>query len=71
MGQSYNAHNTPLMVVIAKDGTIAYYGAIDDEPAGGKTGKTNYVAKALDEMLANTSVSTPKTRPYGCSVKYN
>jgi len=31
---------------------------------------TNYVAAALDEVLAGKSVTTPETTPYGCSVKY-
>jgi peroxiredoxin len=70
VGRAYGAKNTPLMVIIAKDGTIAYFGAIDDEPAPGKTGKTNYVAKALDELLAGSNVTMPTTKPYGCAVKY-
>jgi peroxiredoxin len=70
IGHKYNAKNTPLMVVIDKQGKIAYYGAIDDNSGADGPGKTNYVAKALDEMIAGTTVSTPKTKPYGCSVKY-
>jgi peroxiredoxin len=70
VGRSYGAKNTPAMFVVGKDGKIAYMGAIDDEPAPGKTGKTNYVAKALDELLAGSQVSTPKTKPYGCHVNY-
>jgi hypothetical protein len=31
---------------------------------------TNYVAAALDEVLAGKPVTTPETTPYGCSVKY-
>ena len=27
-------------------------------------------AKALDELLADKPVSTSRTKPYGCSVKY-
>jgi hypothetical protein len=29
------------------------------------------VKQALDEALAGQPVSTPRTEPYGCSVKYN
>ncbi|MDX2130996.1 MAG: thioredoxin family protein [Planctomycetota bacterium] len=70
IGRSYNAANTPLMVIIGKDGKVAYYGAIDDASETDAPGKTNYVAKALDEMLAGTNVTVPSTKPYGCSVKY-
>ena len=30
----------------------------------------NYVSAALTEAMAGKAVSTPVTRPYGCSVKY-
>ena len=32
--------------------------------------KVNYVRQALDEILSGKPVSTPQTKPYGCSVKY-
>ena len=32
---------------------------------------TNHVKVALAETLAGKPVSTPVTRPYGCSVKYS
>ncbi|MFZ2872885.1 MAG: redoxin domain-containing protein [Phycisphaerales bacterium] len=70
VGRAYGAKNTPTMVVIGKDGNVAYFGAIDDDSGAAKPGKTNYVAKALDELLAGSNVTTPKTKPYGCAVKY-
>jgi peroxiredoxin len=70
VGRSYNAKNTPLMIVIDKQGNVAYMGAIDDDAGAAKPGKTNYVAKALDELLAGSNVTMPTTKPYGCSVKY-
>jgi peroxiredoxin len=72
-GQAYGAKNTPNMVVISPDGKIIYHGAIDSKatpnPADIPT-STNYVKAALDQSLAGKSVSTPQTKPYGCSVKY-
>lgn len=70
VGKSYNAKNTPLTVIIGKDGKIAYYGAIDDGHEGKGPGKNNYAAKALDEILAGKPVTTAQTKPYGCGVKY-
>ena len=72
-GRAYGARTTPDLRIIHKDGTIAYTGAYDNAPRGKVRGggeKVNYVDKALEELLAGKSVSTPKTRPYGCSVKY-
>jgi len=70
VGMAYGAKNTPNMVVIGKDGKVAYTGAIDDDAGADKPGKTNYVAKAVDELLAGTSVSNSKTKPYGCGIHY-
>jgi peroxiredoxin len=64
VGRSYDAKHTPHMFVIDKDGKLAYDGAIDDR------GKTNYVADALDALLAGKPVAKPKTESYGCGVKY-
>jgi peroxiredoxin len=70
VGKAYSAKTTPHMFVINK-GQIVYQGAIDDDPQGSKGDQAvNYVAKALDETLAGQTVTTAKTKPYGCSVKY-
>lgn len=72
VGHAYGAVTTPHMFIIGKDGTVVYEGAIDDDPRGSKdpAERTNYVSKALDEVLAGKKVSIPETTPYGCSVKY-
>jgi len=70
VGKSYGAKTTPHCFIIAKDGKLMYSGAIDDDKSTGPSGKTNFVAKALDEILAGKPVTTAQTKPYGCSVKY-
>jgi hypothetical protein len=48
-------------------------GGIDDKPSTSQRdipAARNYVAAALDELLAGKPVSQNNTRPYGCSVKY-
>jgi len=70
-GKAYHATNTPEMYIISTGGTLLYEGAIDNDPQGEKTNdKINYVHQALDEILSGKPVSTPQTKPYGCSVKY-
>lgn len=72
-GKAYDAKTTPDMFIINKDGKLVYKGAIDsikDEDTESLAKATNFVAKALDEVLADTAVSQPETKPYGCSVKY-
>jgi len=72
VGHAYGAATTPHMFIIDTSGKVAYEGAIDDDPRGNKeaSARTNYVAKALDQVLDGKAVSTPETKPYGCSVKY-
>ncbi len=72
-GRAFGAKNTPHMVVINPEGKIAYEGAIDSKASPNPAdipSSTNYVKVALDESLAGKPVTTPQTKPYGCSVKY-
>jgi hypothetical protein len=72
-GRAYGAKNTPDMVIINPEGKIAYQGAIDSKATPNPAdipSSTNYVKAALDESLAGKPVTTPQTKPYGCSVKY-
>lgn len=72
VGHLYGMETTPHMFVIAKDGTLAYEGAIDNHPAPNGDPRTakNYVSAAVDELLAGKPVTVAETKPYGCSVKY-
>lgn len=73
VGKTYGAKVTPEMYVIDAKGALVYHGAIDDKKStnpGDIAGAKNYVAAALDEVLAGKPVSTSKTDAYGCSVKY-
>lgn len=73
VGKLYDAKTTPHMFVIDADGKLVYMGAIDsikstdvaDIPKA-----TNFVAEALDALLAEKPIETSNTQPYGCSVKY-
>ncbi|HOA72785.1 MAG TPA: redoxin domain-containing protein [Phycisphaerae bacterium] len=64
VGRLFQAKRTPHMFVIDKSGTLVYDGAIDDKK------DQNYVAAALDDLLAGRTVSKPKTDAYGCGIKY-
>lgn len=72
VGHAYGAATTPHMFVIDAEGTVVYEGAIDDDPRGNMEAgaRTNYVSDALNDIAAGKAVSTPETKPYGCSVKY-
>lgn len=73
VGQLYGAKTTPHMFVINKEGILAYQGAIDDKAdteQASVAGAKNYVAEALDLILADKPVAQATTKSYGCSVKY-
>ncbi|MBN1342169.1 MAG: thioredoxin family protein [Phycisphaerae bacterium] len=65
VGRAYGAKTTPHVFVINKDGILVYSGAIDDQKGH------NYVAAALDDLLAGKPVARSETKPYGCGVKYS
>lgn len=73
VGKMYGAKTTPNMFVIDPDGKLIYAGAIDDKKSVDvedvKDAK-NYVRTALMEAMDGKEVTTPTTKPYGCSVKY-
>ena len=72
MGRLYGAKTTPHMFVVDASGNIAYQGAIDDSslPMGDPKKARNFVRQAVNDLLAGRAVTTPETKPYGCSVKY-
>ena len=73
VGRMFDAKTTPQMVVIDREGTITYNGAIDDTPSTDQADietAQSYLAPALAATLAGDPVEISQTTPYGCSVKY-
>ncbi|MDB6076725.1 MAG: Thiol-disulfide isomerase/thioredoxin domain protein [Akkermansiaceae bacterium] len=73
VGKEYDAKTTPHMIVIDKEGKVAYNGAIDSiatTEVSDLEKADSYVSKALDAVLAGKPVEKAKTQPYGCGVKY-
>lgn len=73
VGRAYGAQTTPHMYVVDEAGVLVYRGAIDNAPDGDPSEGTvvrNYVAEALDDVLAKKPVRTKEIEAYGCKVKY-
>jgi len=73
VGKLYGAKTTPHMFVVDSKGVLIYAGGIDDKrsaDAGDIAGAKNYVAAALNNVLAGQPVAVSSAPPYGCSVKY-
>ncbi|MBK7258746.1 MAG: thioredoxin family protein [Ignavibacteriae bacterium] len=70
VGRAFGAKTTPHMFIIDRSGSLAYNGAVDDDPRGGNADRTVYVKDALDALLAGKAVAVTVSKPYGCGVKY-
>ncbi len=70
VGRTYGAKTTPHMFIIDGKGSLAYNGAIDDDPRGGNSDRKAFVKDALDALLAGRAVAVSVSKPYGCGVKY-
>ena len=75
VGRIYDAKTTPHMYIINEEGLLKYQGAIDDAGGRGFMSRDlfkakNYVKDSLKEMDTGEEISSPITKPYGCSVKY-
>ena len=73
VGKKYDAKTTPQMVLISPAGEILYDGAIDSIPSSRISDlekAENYLLRAFGEASTGKPVSMPKTKPYGCNVKY-
>ena len=73
VGKAYGAKTTPQLVVIDKEGKVAYNGAIDSKDTTDVADietADSYISMALDSVLSGKTVEKAKTKPYGCGVKY-
>ena len=73
VGKLYGAEATPHMFVIDAKGNLAYQGAIDSIPSAEASDikdSKNFVAMALDNVIAGKPANPDQTKAYGCSVKY-
>lgn len=73
LGRLYGAKTTPHLFVIDPAGKLEYAGGIDSiasPDAADISSATPFLKVALTEALAGKPISTPVTKPYGCSIKY-
>jgi peroxiredoxin len=73
VAKQYGAARTPEMFVINPEGKIIYMGAIDSISSANAADierADNYVMKALKEAKSGVEVTTTRTRPYGCTIKF-
>ena len=70
MAHSYGAEKTPEVFVFDQSRTLKYHGAIDDNYDDENAVKTHYLKNALNDLLHNSSPTTPTSEPEGCTIKW-
>ncbi|MFA6082869.1 redoxin domain-containing protein [Mucilaginibacter sp.] len=66
----YGPQATPHVFIFDKDRTLRYSGRIDDGLGVPGKAKSFNTKKALDELLAGQTITVPKTKTFGCSIKW-
>ena len=69
VARAFGAKTTPDVFVIARDGTLAYRGAPDDDHQDPGR-RAAWLRGAIDAVLADRRPDPPETKPVGCSVKW-
>lgn len=73
VARAYGANRTPEMFLIDPDGVVLYQGAIDSNRSANPDdieGADNYILSAFHAAMNGEEIETPRTRPYGCTIKY-
>ncbi|ASB50645.1 thioredoxin family protein [Alkalitalea saponilacus] len=71
--KKFGATRTPHVYLLKNEGdhfTVAYIGAIDDNPQDASDVKEKYVAQAIDALLAGQKPKVTETRAIGCTIKF-
>ena len=72
VSQMFGASKTPEVFVLTSKPTgfsLAYSGALDDNPQVAKDVNQNYLKQAIDAVLQGKVINTPNKRPVGCMIK--
>lgn len=70
IAQKYGALRTPHFYVFDKERKLIYTGRGVDSPRDTSRMTTNDLERALEEHTSGRKITTPKTNPIGCNVKW-
>jgi peroxiredoxin len=70
VAKAYGVNYTPEFVVLDGDRRVAYLGALDDKNKPDDA-RTNYLAAAIDAVLAGKKPATGETLARGCKIRWN
>jgi hypothetical protein len=64
------ASRTPHVFVFDANKALVYVGTIDDSPGDPGNVQKTYLKDALNELVAGSSIAVPKTKAFGCTIKF-
>lgn len=67
---AFGAQRTPHVFVFDAEESLVYVGTIDDSPGDPGNVKESYLKQALDAVVGGSSVPVPKTKAFGCTIKF-
>lgn len=70
IARAFGATKTPHFFVFNKSRKLIYSGRAVDSPRAPENISTHELEAALDEHLSGQPISTPRTDPVGCSIKW-
>lgn len=70
VSEKYGPIATPHVFIFDKTRTLKYSGRIDDVENPKKTPNSLDTRNAIDDLLADKPVRVPKTKTFGCSIKW-
>ncbi len=71
VANAFGAQRTPHVYVFGADASLVYVGTIDDSPGDPSNVKEHYLRQALDAVLGGSGVPVPRTKAFGCTIKFS
>ncbi len=69
LANAFGATRTPECFLFDKHLTLAYHGAIDNNPSDGDNVTRKHLQLAIDELLSGKEISLKETKSVGCGIK--
>lgn len=70
VARAFGAQRTPHVFVFDENNTLIYVGTIDDSPGDAGNVTDRYLRQTLDALLGGSNIPVPKTKAFGCTIKY-
>ena len=64
----YDAHTTPHLFVVDRQGSVRYRGAVDDVALGHRQATRSYLEEVVQDLLAGRKPRLEETQPFGCAI---